>query len=1008
MLILSILLIWLILWLLYLDRKFNKYNVNFFLYPACAISYTFTVILYIPALGVLLTALKTYEGNGKTYSAAVPNLEYFNENHIYMFSLSIPSIILLILGSTIYRIFAFNPSLSFTEHSACLSSFPYIIFHIVRTLLLIICVFGAFINSREFITLFVTIILFAYYCYRFNAIDIYNKKKNNCMIAILALSLWISILNFVGCYFETNFSAAIISGILFGGIIMLMFTFSERIDNLCQTLIYSNNDHDKIKSCTAMGRLVQECLSDKDASKRNIVAFYSFHYSKCKYPFCPITQIIEKDQLNPDKYKKEMLDGIINNINRSLKNYVTLDNPNSVPGKLFYFSFLVNLTNNYIFAWELQKKIKLHNLSLLDKYTMFYTVQKLKTFEKEIMTNNNKQRDLDPVEVLKKLKYEKRLTKLFENVATEYGNFWDILQDKNPNFERFLTIGKNVININNRINVLWKKLLKIRGTVSLSVLRMYTLYCQEILMDKKKIAELADMHTEGINAVDSEIRKMQFEGVSEGIIAISTNDKSHGKITMINNAACSIIGYPKNIIKDKLFTSIIPPMFREAHEKGFWNESMKLEGCMEFHKERRDGYLKTSSGYILPVDVAVVDSPSVLSQYSFIGKLRVDRDEMKHNVIHILTDKDMIIQEISSSIFFNCLKTGLAALLHLSLSLQHIMHEAINIKTIIPEIEKLQSYHVEKLSLFKYGSKGYSEYSSANKSPFNADLNADCYWKPIHTKDKSLLGLYFNIKIHEQNNVPPQNTIDSELSTVRLRSIIEYSYDANAYYISHPHNRQVDSNQSLFEYQYTSRKYPLSLQSSRRYLISEAQNSDILIDKNSIPLIFKNMVPALTRIYELTRDTTLIQQVKARKSYSKGITLYRVSSGTLCKIEEEMIYSAFDKNTLDMSESSNIKTEETESIKYMKSTLKNKEHISRAIKSIPLPQSFKWILLISVISILMASAIAISQYFIYANVTKDAEDGVKIAYHVPYQLSTFMESSMYIVQALAVLEYFYY
>jgi len=355
-------------------------------------------------------------------------------------------------------------------------------------------------------------------------------------------------------------------------------------------------------------------------------------------------------------YRKEMIQGIMNSVSRILKKYVAVENENSIDAKLFYMSFLVNWTNNYLFAWELYKKIKAHYLSSLARYILYYHMQKLRDIEKEIAHRRNKSSEIEPVEILVKLKLEKRLQSLFENVGTEYGKFWDILQIKNPRYERFIGIGSNIINLNKRIRSLWEKLCKIRGTISLSVTRMYSLYCQEILMDKSSITKLKEMletNKDGISSLDSHIRKMQFEGVSDGVVAISATQKSFGKVTLINNTACSIIGCSKESIKDRPFSKVIPQIYRKAHEEAFEIECLKIEGSMKFNREVREAFIKTYSGYILPVDLAIVDGPSLLSQYSFIGKLRLRKHESKHNVIHILTDTDMIIKEISSSIFIN-------------------------------------------------------------------------------------------------------------------------------------------------------------------------------------------------------------------------------------------------------------------------------------------------------------------------------------------------------------------
>jgi len=249
---------WCVIWYYYIFLKISKGYSHILLAMASIISYIFSSILYLPSLGVLLSSLKIEDDeNGTQYPAIDNSIKYLSTEHIPTFIISIPAIILLVTGSTLYKIFAFNPSLSFTESSACLSPFPAIIFHFVRTGLVLISVFGSYIHSQAFISIIVMMIMISYYWYRFNAIDIYNTERNFWALSIISLGVWISVINVVGCYFSDKFSGAGIGGILFGGVIVISFVFSEHQGKIFDLITKTTNETDKIKLCVAMVSLIK-------------------------------------------------------------------------------------------------------------------------------------------------------------------------------------------------------------------------------------------------------------------------------------------------------------------------------------------------------------------------------------------------------------------------------------------------------------------------------------------------------------------------------------------------------------------------------------------------------------------------------------------------------------------------------------------------------------------------------------------------------------------------------
>jgi len=330
-----------------------------------------------------------------------------------------------------------------------------------------------------------------------------------------------------------------------------------------------------------------------------------------------------------------------------------------------------------------------------------------------------------------------------------------------------------------------------------------------------------------------------------------------------------------------------------------------------------------------------------------------------------------------------------------------IKTNSINIKTLIPGIDKIKAHQIENFQIQKY-TRSHNLPSLREITCENSMENIpECYWKPIYSKNKTLLGLYYNIKIGNTPNLACElvNTESERQIVNNQQKVFEYNYQTNAFNLTNSLHA-FNSNEKLICTQNSFSKvdFPESFK-----LSIDSPNG---IDSEEIPLVFKKLIPTIMKIYDITKDDTIINHLKQRKSYSQNIVVYRIKAGVIAKIEEESSFAVLEADSLDYNDKRLAKSNEKENIKYMKSTLKNKEYVWRAIKSIPLPRTFMWILLTSFLSVALAAGIAISQYFVYRNVTYEAEQGIKIAKHVPYQFKTMSEASMYIIQILAVLEYF--
>lgn len=341
--------------------------------------------------------------------------------------------------------------------------------------------------------------------------------------------------------------------------------------------------------------------------------------------------------------------------------------------------------------------------------------------------------------------------------------------------------------------------------------------------------------------------------------------------------------------------------------------------------------------------------------------------------------------------------------------------------TILPNIDQINENHEAN----QIARKMVKMISSSRIPNFDFRIDyeflVNCTWRTIKSA-KNLLGFCYIINIpQKQNEEEIQNFYDEARKSIRRPDFIEFKYseEMNGFY-QKQHVFQ-ESNENLLQYSNefllrhaTHGKYPTKLNKSATNSVKENENmqhaeNEEIIDK--IPLIFRNMLPLVKRICETSNDEILLHQLLSRVSYSDSIQTYRLENGNVRKINEASCKITIEDSSFiyeNDEDRRNDSENEKESIKYMRSTIKNKAYLEKTIQSVPVPKSFFWIIMISCFSVILAIAISISQYVIYMNLKNDSEKAVQILFHVPYQVKTMMESTNYIIQELALFEYFFY
>ncbi len=256
---------------------------------------------------------------------------------------------------------------------------------------------------------------------------------------------------------------------------------------------------------------------------------------------------------------------------------------------------------------------------------------------------------LEPLEVLRKIKFEQRFQRLLERNAVRYSQFWDLLQDEKPGYERFMAVGASMVQTNRAISNMWKTLCSLRSGVSMNVIHEYVMYCKWVKVDTANLDDIQDRFQSSCVS-DSTDFLMQYMGSGDGLAAVSANSQKIGRISQVNGAFCQISGYTKDELRDHDIAILIPTLFDLPHKVAFEEESYALEVGHRRAYDMRQTFILHKSRYLVPVNVLVVDSPSIINTYCFIARIRpMKQSQRGHHVVHILTDDKLMIKHVSSS-----------------------------------------------------------------------------------------------------------------------------------------------------------------------------------------------------------------------------------------------------------------------------------------------------------------------------------------------------------------------
>ncbi len=469
---------------------------------------------------------------------------------------------------------------------------------------------------------------------------------------------------------DVAFTAAIVSGIVLCGVLLgvHLYSFFSLKDALGSM---SDSSITRPRSERTVVAELAACVDLLERMKRGENVRLVSPYVRWYY-----AQYSGKFHAPEDQNKKSQrdVDAMMFFVNKKFKETL-LANPRMLSVRLIYVSFLLYHAGNYILAWEVNEGSAAEFASVIQQvHIRFLSYQSLvanrcrKKLRHEIargksraaaMTSNfahdaTNMANLEPLEMTIRTAEARKACELIEQNSGVYVRLWDALQDSIPDYDRFHILGLSFLDLDQAIKKVWKSLQTATarghsGCVSARFVWLYASYAEKVLHDEKRAASVREL-LERPEILVQEDTLSQYIGPGNAVLGVSANLKSLGRIKTFNAAACELLGYSKNELKDLPLTRLIPPIYREMHEQVVQQQGFLAnmsEPRVEMMLTRQGSFALHSSKYLVPVSLQIVDVPNYTNKHCFLVRLK--KSVTEYDVCYLLADNEGFISSVSSS-----------------------------------------------------------------------------------------------------------------------------------------------------------------------------------------------------------------------------------------------------------------------------------------------------------------------------------------------------------------------
>ena len=445
------------------------------------------------------------------------------------------------------------------------NTIPDISFSLTKIIINIIFFLGKRVENKLWFTILLLILVSGINAY----INFFYANRINKKLALLSIIL--SLITF-NSFFTLligkillifNFNGSIYFFILISIISIIIIFYYKRI-NIDFALI----DYTCIKNSYAFLEFIFKffILVETRKQRNNITILNSYIFMNeqlCSKSDCPLKRYAEYMENGID-YPYLLYSYIVILFKFGISKF-----KDNIMLKIYYSFFLLLKLNLKDPALIVLKSIDEDRLSFQLKYFIFKSKKVIGIYTS---SNNN-----DNYYYQNRIN-TKEFKKLILNNARQYNEFWSILYSKeSQSIERFkslYTIGSKILNLNKKIDEMYKILIKIK-TNNIEIFNIYSDYIENILGDEekyqknqsyKKLIYSETFENEEINYANFNMELLKKNGEDGRYFIISGQKKSLGTILGCSFYASKIFGYHQKELIGKHINVLIPDIFHSKHD----------------------------------------------------------------------------------------------------------------------------------------------------------------------------------------------------------------------------------------------------------------------------------------------------------------------------------------------------------------------------------------------------------------------------------------------------------
>ena len=425
---------------------------------------------------------------------------------------------------------------------------------------------------------------------------------------------------------------------------------------------------------------------------------------------------------------------------------------------------------------------------------------------------------------------------------------------------------------------------------------MYSKYLELICQDENAANDtlLLLSSSEDARTNIGDINKLTGNSSSDGdgMLSVSANSIFSGIVLHCSAGFSRISGYQLTDIKSKPMNILLPKIYHEVHSKIFKEESYYCENGVDRLTKRPpiETFLVAKSQFIIPVIIRWCATPHFLNSYCFIIKVKLNKNNASHDVVHLLASTNKEIVNYTSSkltIFFSkinkyqyCLLIIDALYLGMSLENGH-RNEIFTMDELIPGINGIPE-NEEEMIYWKKTSLDILTISRYVK----------CKWRKILFQGEIFLGFHIIVTF--------QNSTNEVLSLTNIREIplapkIQFLYheETNNYYVGNP--KALQSDLELFYEPCSPPRNANSSRSKRRQsVISNGLGKIMELEENDNLSDFSRPLLARLENFEKERNLKyqdypgwfqLKEQLRSQQKYSHKVVTYRIATNGFVEVK---------------------------------------------------------------------------------------------------------------------------